>query len=97
MADGYIEWSDISGEDGYRVKWGTTQGGPYPNSADVAANATSYYVTGLTAGVVNYAIVMGLLAGVEQDPSAEISFVAYEYSAPTSGVSRRINIGVWAS
>jgi hypothetical protein len=92
MAEGYIEWDDIVGEDGYRVKWGTTMGGAYPNSADVAADAVSHYVTGLTAGVTYYAIVMGLLSGVEQTPSDEISFVAYEYSPATSGVGRKLNI-----
>jgi hypothetical protein len=96
MAEGYIDWDDIVGEDGYRVKWGTTQGGPYTFTQDVSANATSLYITGLTAGVTYYATVTGLLAGVEQTPSGEISFTANDYSTPTSGVSRRINIGVWA-
>lgn len=92
MAEGYIEWDDISGEDGYRIKWGTTPGGAYPNTVDVGANVVSYNLTGLTSGITYYAIVVGLLAGVEQTPSSEISLTAYDYTIPTSGSGRRLNI-----
>jgi hypothetical protein len=42
--------------DFYTVKWGTTQGGPYPFSAN-AGRMTSYSITGLTNGLTYYVVV----------------------------------------
>lgn len=70
-----VMWDDITGEDGYRVKWGTVTA-TYPNSADVGAGVTSYNIAGLTAGTTYYWVVVGLVSGVEQTQSSEASFVA---------------------
>lgn len=66
-----IEWSDITGEDGYRIKWGTASD-TYSWSADVAADATSYTIRGLVGTQLYFVRIYGLVSGVEQDPSAEI-------------------------
>jgi hypothetical protein len=66
-------WDDISGEDGYRVKWGTSAS-VYTQSQDVGANVLSCTLTGLLPLTQYYWVVVGLLAGVEQTLSAEATF-----------------------
>lgn len=68
-----VAWDDLTGEDGYRVKWGTASG-TYTKSIDLPANTTTYGIPNLQAGTTYYTRVYGLVGGVEQDPSAEISF-----------------------
>lgn len=70
-----VFWSDITGEDGYKVRWGTTLGGPYPNSATVGSDVMSYVIgPGLVFRTTYYWQVAGLVAGVEQTWSAETPF-----------------------
>ena len=68
--------SAVIGEDGFRIKWGTSTG-TYTASADVGANIETYTIpsSALTPGTTYYWIVVGLLAGVEQTPSSESTFV----------------------
>jgi hypothetical protein len=70
-----LTWTDtVIGEDGIRVKWGTSSG-VYTQSADKPADSTSHQITsGLVANTTYYWIAVGLLAGVEQTPSAEATF-----------------------
>lgn len=78
-----VSWTDIAGEDGYRIKWGTASG-VYTLSADVPANATAYDIGGLQAGTTYYSRVYGLAAGVEGTPSDEIVFVVGQPIADAS-------------
>lgn len=88
-----ILWSDITGEDGYRIKWGLASGGPYTNSADVAADVTSYTIVGLEYLTNYYVVIYGLLGGVEQDPSAEIVInVGAAGSADAAGSSTAFGV-----
>lgn len=68
--------TDITGEDGYRLKWGTTSG-VYTTgtSPDLPANTASYDIGGLQAGTTYYVVCYGLVGGVEQDPSNELVFI----------------------
>ena len=70
-----LTWADIVGgaEDGYRVKWGTSSG-VYTYSQDVGANVLTLTLSGLLPSTTYYWLVVGLLAGAEQTPSAESSF-----------------------
>ncbi len=89
-------WDDITGEDGYRVKWGTSSG-VYTSSADVAANVTSYLVTGLAWGTVYYARVYPLLGGVEQDPSVERVLTQNDVTVSLSGITVTASNGTIAT
>lgn len=81
-----VEWDDVTGEDGYRVKWGLASG-TYVWSADVAADTTSYLITGLVYGTTYYIRVYALVGGVEQDPSDELVLTAgYGFVPGTAAV-----------
>ena len=93
-----IEWSDITGEDGYRIKWGTASD-TYSWSADVAADVTSYTIRGLIGAQLYFVRIYGLLSGVEQDPSAEIvltplyGFVPDPASIVVQGFAPTVSVG----
>lgn len=55
---------------GYTVKWGTTPGGPYPNTENVSGTTAS--VTGLTNGIAHYFVVSATNANGEGANSTEV-------------------------
>ena len=69
-----VTWTDIAGEDQYRLKWGTASG-VYDFIVDLPADTTSYDIGGLQAGTTYYVRVWGLTLGIENTPSDELSFV----------------------
>lgn len=78
MASELLEWDRVTGNEGYKVEWGTSSGAwdSYANSATTATNTESYTATGLTTGVVYYWRVAALVGGVDQTPSDESAFIA---------------------
>lgn len=66
-----LSWGAVSGNEGYRVEWGSTSG-TYPNSATVATNVTSYVVT--PGAGTWYWRVAALVNGYAQRWSDEASF-----------------------
>src|SRR5574341_587300 len=77
MATRKVAWDNIPAETGYRIKWGTTQGGPYTLNADVAADILTYTITGLVDGTRYYSVVYALDAfGTEGEVSNELTWIA---------------------
>lgn len=74
---GELEWQAVGGATDYRIKYGTTQGGPYGSTYDTGSTATSVNVSLLTVtpGTRYYAVVCPMDGATEGDPSPEISFV----------------------
>ena len=87
-----VGWTDITGEDGYRIKWGTAPD-TYTASADVAADTTSYTITGLLFGTTYYTRTYGLLAGVEQEGSVERVLTQNDITLVLSGASATTTAG----
>ena len=87
-----VGWTDITGEDGYRIKWGTAPD-TYTASADVAADTTSYTITGLLFGTTYYTRTYGLLAGVEQEGSVERVLTQNDITLALSGASATTTAG----
>ena len=79
-----VGWTDIVGEDGYRVKWGTAPD-TYTASADLAADTTSYTITGLLFNTTYYTRTYGLLSGVEQGGSIERALTQNDVTVSLSG------------
>jgi RHS repeat-associated protein len=74
-----LSWSAAAGATSYKVKYGTTSGGSYPNV--VVASGTTSTITGLTNGTTYYFIVTGVNTVGESDPSSQVS--STPQSAPT--------------
>lgn len=87
-----VSWDDLVGEDGYRIKWGTSSNN-YTASADVAADTTSYTITGLLFGTTYYTRTYGLLAGVEQEGSVERVLTQNDVTLVLSGASATTTAG----
>lgn len=66
----WLTWTDAGTDEGYRVKWGNVAGGPYPNSTDVGTNVLEAFIW-IDNTVPTYWVVVALVGGVEQTPSAE--------------------------
>jgi hypothetical protein len=71
-----VQWRESPERDvaGYRVRWGTNEGGPYSGVDEVdGADNTYYAITGLTNGTAYYIVVHARdLSGNVSDPSVEI-------------------------
>jgi hypothetical protein len=71
-----VQWRKSPERDvaGYRVRWGTNEGGPYSGVDEVdGADNTYYAITGLTNGTAYYIVVHAWdLSGNVSDPSVEI-------------------------
>ena len=74
-ASNLFEWTRVTGNEGYRVEWGQTSGGPYPNTANTATNVEAYNIV-LPAFTTWYARVAALVGGVPQDYSTERVFTS---------------------
>lgn len=70
-----FSWDRVLGNEGYRIKWGQTSGGPYTETADNATNDETYdiYAPYRTTW---YAVVAALVGGVEQEYSTERIFTS---------------------
>lgn len=82
-----VQWAEVAGATGYKVKIGTASGS-YTTVNTVGA-VTRRTVTGLTNGVPYYVVVSAVVGGVETANSAEFKVV------PTSNLA--LNKSVWAS
>lgn len=68
-----LSWAAVSGATGYRLKWGTSSGGPYTTGSEDTGDVTTYNVVdlALTPGVVYYMVVVPLDGATEGSPSVE--------------------------
>lgn len=69
-----ITWDRVTGNEGYRIKWGSTSG-TYPNSADTATNVESYTLQ-MPYRTTWFYVVAALVGGVEQTYSEEHVFTS---------------------
>ena len=67
-----LTWNMAAGATGYKVKYGTTSGGPY-TMGPLVTTGTSTNVTGLTNGTTYYFVVTGTNTVGEGDPSGQVS------------------------
>lgn len=70
-----LTWDRVSGNEGYRIEWGQTSSGPYPNTADNAVDDETYDLV-LPYRTTWYARIAALIAGVPQTYSSEIAFTS---------------------
>lgn len=71
----YLTWDRVIGNEGYRIEWGQTSGGPYPNSSDNVTNDETITLV-LPYRTTWYARVAALVGGVPQDYSSELGFTS---------------------
>lgn len=68
-----ISWDPLEDADGYSVKRGTTEGGPYPTSNQVGPQETSFVDGPLPNGVEQFFVVTGRQGQEDGEESAEVS------------------------
>lgn len=78
-----VAWSDVAGEDGYRVSRATASTGPWTDIASLGPNATSYQDTGLTSGTTYYYRVSSYNSG-GSSPSTVVSAKTISDTTPPS-------------
>lgn len=66
----YFTWDRVTGNEGYRIEWGQTSGGPYPNTSDNTTNDETITLL-LPYRTTWYVRVAALVGGVPQDYTAE--------------------------
>lgn len=71
----YWTWDRVTGNEGYRIEWGQTSGGPYPNSSDNVTNDETITLV-LPYRTTWYARVAALVGGTPQDWSEEKVFTS---------------------
>ncbi len=79
-AQNVLTWTASTGATSYNLKWGLTNGGPYPNVIS-GITGTSYTHTGLTNGTTYYYVVTAVNANGESGNSNQAS------GTPTGGGS----------
>jgi hypothetical protein len=70
-----LEWDPVSGAAGYRIYYGTTQGGPYfqsPGNGVDAGNVTAFTVTGLAGRARYFFVTTAFNATSESNYSNEV-------------------------
>jgi cellulose 1,4-beta-cellobiosidase len=68
-----LNWAAVSGTQGYRVRRGTTSGGPYTTVATLASSSTAWVNTGLSAGTTYYYVVAAFNGGGDGPNSPQAS------------------------
>lgn len=68
-------WDRVTGNEGYRIKWGQTSGGPYTQTADNSTNDETYEIYA-PYRTTWYAVVAALVGSVEQEYSTERVFTS---------------------
>ncbi|HEY7875912.1 MAG TPA: fibronectin type III domain-containing protein, partial [Actinomycetota bacterium] len=79
-----LAWSDVSGEDGYRLLRATSTSGPWTSVTSLAANRTSFSDTGLATGTTYYYRLAAFNAGGESAPASASAKTTSDTVAPTA-------------
>lgn len=100
MSDVVLAWDRAASHTNlaaFVVKWGTNSGG-YTSSQIIATNSTTTTVTNLNAGTRYFFVVTAKnVAGLESDPSNEISYTPVETLTFIGELEGATNIsGPWA-